>query len=99
MPSREPVDYVLKGRVLNFEEIDEGSGGKARVGLELTLVRTRDHKVVWSADRLAERPIETKAVAGVVDALNASAAGLLREVLPGLVAQVERDFAQAGQSR
>lgn len=99
MPSREPVDYLLKGRVFSFEEVDEGSGTKARVGMEMTLVRARDHKVVWSEERQAERPIEAKGVAGVVDALNASTEAILREVLPGLAAQVERDFSQLGQSQ
>ena len=98
LPSREPIDYILKGRVFHFEEVDEGSNGKARVGLGLTLVRSRDHKVVWSAERQVERPIQTKGMAGVVEALNASTEGLLSEVLPGLAAQVERDFAQPGPS-
>ena len=99
LPSRESVDYILKGRVFHFEEVDEGSSEKARVGLGLTLVRSRDHKVVWSAERQVERPIQTKGVAGVVEALNASTEGLLDEVLPGLAAQVEHDLTQPGQSQ
>ena len=99
LPSREPVDYILKGRVFHFEEMDEGSSAKVRVGLGLTLVRSRDHKVVWSAERQVEQPIQTKGVAGVVEALNASTEGLLGEVLPGLVAQVEHDLTQPGQSQ
>ena len=99
LPSREPVDYILKGRVFHFEEVDEESGGKARVGLGLTLVRSRDHMVVWSAERQVERPIQTKGVAGVVEALNSSTEGLLAEVLPGLVTQVERDLTQLGKSQ
>ena len=99
LPSREPVDYVLKGRVYHFEEVDEGPSGKARVGLGLTLVRSRDHKSVWSAERQVEQPIQTKGVAGVVEALNSSTEGLLGEVLPGLAAQVERDSTQPGQSQ
>jgi ABC-type uncharacterized transport system auxiliary subunit len=59
LPSREPVDYILKGRVYHFEEVDEGPSGKVRVGLGLTLVRSRDRKVVWSADRQVERPVLT----------------------------------------
>ena len=99
LPSREPVDYILKGRVFHFEEVDEGPSAKVRVGLGLTLVRSRDHKVVWSAERQVEQPIQTKSVAGVVEALNASTEGLLGEVLPGLAAQVERDSTQPGPSQ
>ena len=99
LPSREPVDYILKGRVFHFEEVDEGSSAKVRVCLGLTLVRSRDHKVVWSAERQVEQPIQTKGVGGVVEALSASTEGLLDEVLPGLAAQVEHDLPQPGQSQ
>ncbi len=91
-PSREPSDYALRGRLLNFEEVDYEGGGRGRVALELTLVRTSDHKVVWSDTRQAEHAVEGKGVEGVVDALNASSEQLLGEALAGLAAEVEREF-------
>lgn len=100
LPSREPTDYLLKGRLLNFEEVDYEGGGKGRVGLELVLVRTRDHKLVWSFIRQAESAIEGKGVPGVVEALNTSSERLLREALPELAAQAEREFKESsGQSQ
>jgi len=98
LPVREPVDYILRGRVFSFEEVDYEGGGKARVNRELLLVRCPDHKVVWTARHQAETPIPEKGMAGVVSALNASTHQLLREVLPGLVAQVEQDL-KAGQGQ
>ncbi len=95
LPSREPVDYTLKGRLLNFEEVDYEAGSKGRVALELALVRSRDHKVVWSTMRQAERAIEEKGITGVVNALNTSSEDLLREALPPLTAQVEREFTES----
>ncbi len=95
LPSREPMDYVLKGRLYNFEEIDYEGGGKGRVSLELTLVRSRDRQVVWSAARHAERDAQGKGVPAVVDALNAASEQLLREVLPVLTAEVEREFKES----
>jgi ABC-type uncharacterized transport system auxiliary subunit len=92
LPSREPLDYVLRGRVFSFEEVDYGEASKVRVGLELTLVRSRDHKVVWSELRRVENPVQEKGMAGVVKGLNASSQQLLRDALPGLVAQVEQDY-------
>lgn len=94
LPSREPFDYLLKGRLLNFEEIDYEGGPKGRVALELTLVRSNDRKVVWSATRQEESPIAEKGVPGVVNALNASSDQLLRAALPELVAHVEREFTE-----
>ena len=32
LPARDPVDYLLRGRVLNFEEVDYEGGAKGRVG-------------------------------------------------------------------
>ncbi len=92
LPTRQPVDYVLKGRVLNFEEVDDEAGGHSRVTLELMLVRTGDQRVVWSSLRQMERPVQQKGIAGVVKAMNDSSEALLREALPQLAAQIERDF-------
>ena len=99
LPSREPVDYILQGHLLNFEEVDY-EGGKGRAALQLKLVRARDHKVVWSVMRQAERPIQGKGVPGVVSALNDSADQLLREALAALAAEVEREFVEnSGKSQ
>ncbi len=99
-PSREPSDYLLKGRLLSFEEVDYEGAVKGRVGLELALVRTSDQKIVWSDTRQSERAAEGKGVEGVVNALNRSTAELLDQVLPGLAAEVERQFKESpGRSK
>ncbi len=99
LPVREPVDYTLRGRVLSFQEVDYDGGSKVRTGLELVLVRSRDRKVVWSALRDVETPVQEKGMAGVVSAINRSSQQLLRELLPGVAAQVEQDFKDSqGQS-
>ena len=92
LPAREPVDYILRGRLEHFEEVDEAGGSKARVSVELTLLRSRDHKVVWSDQRQAESAVQEKGVAGVVQALNESSQQILREALPGMIEQVEREY-------
>jgi ABC-type uncharacterized transport system auxiliary subunit len=94
LPSRDPVDYVVRGQVLNFEEVDHASGVRARVALEMALVRTRDRKTLWSQSRQAESAVQGKGVPAVVEALNAASTRVLDELLPGLVAQVERDAQQ-----
>jgi ABC-type uncharacterized transport system auxiliary subunit len=97
LPAREPVDYILRARVLSFEEVDYAAGVKGRVALEMTLVRSRDRKTLWSETRQAESAAEGKGVAAVVNALDAASARLLDELLPVLVAQVERDLPQGSQ--
>jgi len=95
LPSREPVDYILRGRLLNFEEIDYEGGGKGRVALELTLIRSRDRKTVWTATRQVEHAVQEKGLPGVVNALNMCSEQILCEALPGLVAQIEKDFQES----
>jgi ABC-type uncharacterized transport system auxiliary subunit len=97
LPSREPVDYLVRGRVTNFEEVDGAGGVKSRVGVEMTLVRARDHKILWSYSRLEENAAEGKGVSAVVQAVNAATERLLDGALPSLVAKVDEDWQQAGQ--
>jgi ABC-type uncharacterized transport system auxiliary subunit len=99
LPTRERLDYTLAGRVLSFEEVDHEGGGNVRVALELSLTRTSDHRVIWSSKQRAEAPVQERGVEGVASALNASCAQLLREMIPGLIAQVEQDYkASQGQT-
>jgi len=91
-PLREPVDYVLKGRMLSLEEIDYQGAVKGRVGLDLTLLRSRDRKVVWSARRQVETPVREAGVVGVVNALDDAVNRILEEMTHAIVAQVETDF-------
>ncbi len=92
LPARERVDYILGGSVLSFEEIDTDGGAKVRLGLALSLVRTSDHKLVWSGEQRQETPLGGRGVEGVASTLNASCAQVFRELAPGLIAQVEQDF-------
>ena len=99
-PTHEPGDFLLKGQLLNFEEIDYESGGKVRVALELRLVRNSDQKTAWTDRRQVEHSIDEKGVDGVVNALSAASDQLLSQALPGLAAEVEREFKEsAGKTR
>jgi len=94
-PSHEHSDYVLRGYLLDFDELDYIPGGKARVALDLRLVRTRDQKVLWSDRREVEQAISGSGVGGVVDALSAASDQLLNDSLPALAAVVQRDVAES----
>lgn len=94
LPTREPMDYLLRGRLTNFEEVDGAAAVKARVGLEMMLIRVRDHKILWSDSRQEESAAEGKGVPAVVRAVNTASDRLLDGVLPGLVVKVEEDSRQ-----
>ena len=99
LPTRETIDFRLSGRVLDFQEVDYQGGVKARVSLELTLIRTRDRKVVWTGKQEAETPVQEKGVAAVAIAINAACKRLVQELVPGLTAEVEREYgANQGQT-
>ena len=97
VPSHEPNDFILRGNLLNFEELDYETGGKVRVALDLRLVRTRDQKVVWSDRREVVRSIDGKGVDGVVNALSAASDQLLSETLPGLAAAAQAEVKETPQ--
>jgi ABC-type uncharacterized transport system auxiliary subunit len=97
LPSREPLDYVLRGRLTNFEEVDGPAGVKARVGVEMMLIRARDRKILWSDSRQEESAAQGQGVPAVVEAVNAASARLLESALPGLVAKIEEDVRQSAQ--
>ena len=80
------------GSLRSFEEIDANAAGKVRLDLALSLVRMKDRKTVWSGERRQETPLQESGVEGVASALNASCAQVLRDLVPGLIAQVEQDF-------
>jgi ABC-type uncharacterized transport system auxiliary subunit len=86
------VDYILRGQVLSFSEVDYQGGVKARVGLRLTLLRMPDRKVAWSAERQVENVVQEQGVPSVVSAINAATKQILDEMIPGIVAQVESDY-------
>jgi len=97
LPSSVRMDYTLGGRVLSFEEVDYDGGGKARVAVDLFLIRTLDHKVIWSSRQHAEAPLQGGGVQGVATALNTATSQLLGEMVPGLIAQVEQDLKSTGK--
>jgi len=97
LPGREPVDYTLGGTLFHFEEVDTGERSEVRLALALSLVRARDHKLVWSGQQRVEAPVSERSVAGVASALNASCAQAMRALVPGLIAQVEQDFKGSAQ--
>ena len=94
LPARGAVDYYLRGRVLNFEEVDYEGAVSGRVGLELTLVRGSDRQVVWTGSKQVKTAAAGQGHAAVVEALNAASDQVLGELVPQLLAKAEEDLKQ-----
>lgn len=76
-------DYVLQGRLYDFEEVDTGSMA-ALVSMEFELFDRRTRKTVWSRSYSHSEPVQGKQISDVVSALDRNLAQGLTEVASGL---------------
>ena len=76
-------DYVLQGRLYDFEEVDTGSIA-ALVSLEFDLFDRRTHKTVWTHFYSRSRPAQGREIADVVAALDRNLGEGLAEVASGM---------------
>ena len=76
-------DYVLQGRLYDFEEVDTGSIA-ALVSMEFELFDRRMHKTVWSRFYSHSEPVQGKQISDVVSALDRNLAQGLTQVASGL---------------
>lgn len=94
------LDYVLRGRLLAMEEVDTATEVSARFALELELVRQEDAHVVWDGRHACERPVPTKTVTAVVEAISGCLQESLQELTGSLrntVSQLEREEEKANR--
>jgi ABC-type uncharacterized transport system auxiliary subunit len=76
-------DYVLRGRLYDFREID-GNGLSARVSFEFELRNSKTGATVWSRYYSHDEPVDGKNVKQVVAAMDRNVQSGLREVTGGL---------------
>jgi ABC-type uncharacterized transport system auxiliary subunit len=76
-------DYVLHGKLYDFEEVDTG-GITALVSMEFELFDRRTGQTVWTHYYSHSAPVEGKQIPDVVSALNHNLARGLNEVASGL---------------
>lgn len=76
-------DYVLRGRLYDFREIDE-NGLSARVAFDFELRDSKTGATVWNHSYSHDEPVKGKDVSAVVAAMDRNVQSGLREVLEGL---------------
>lgn len=76
-------DYVLHGKLYDFEEVDRGSI-EARVSMEFELFDRRNRKSVWTHSYSQSIPVQGKQIPDVVSALNRNLDQGLGEMTAGL---------------
>lgn len=81
--SAEQGEFVLQGRLYDFEEVDTGSIA-GLVTMEFELLDRKDHKIVWDHFYSHTERVQTKEITDVVSALNHNLDQGLNEVTSGL---------------
>jgi RNA polymerase sigma factor (sigma-70 family) len=76
-------DYVLRGRLYDFREIDE-NGLSARVAFDFELRDSKTGATVWNHSYSHDEPVKGKDVSAVVAAMNRNVQNGLGEVLASL---------------
>ncbi len=79
-------DYILRGRLHNFEEAADGAGLVARVSLEMELFEKKTGNVVWSNLYKSDEPVAIKEVSAVVEAMNRGTQKVLDQVAGAMAA-------------
>jgi ABC-type uncharacterized transport system auxiliary subunit len=77
-------EFVLRGRLYNFEEVDESGGITGLVSMEFELIDRRSHKAVWNRSYTHTEPVQGKEIPDVVAALDRNLEQGLTEVESGL---------------
>jgi ABC-type uncharacterized transport system auxiliary subunit len=77
-------NFVLRGRLYDFEEVDSGGAITARVTMEFELIDHMTHKSVWNHFYSRTEPVQGKQISDVVAALDHNLEQGLSEVESGL---------------
>ncbi len=81
-------DYVLRGEILNLEEVDSANSATARVSISLDVTDAKTHSIVWSSTAQYEKPVTSGNVDDVARELNQG----VRETLDKLVREMAAQF-------
>ena len=76
-------EYVIRGRLYDFEEVDSG-GVAGLVSMEFDLYDRKSGKVVWTHFYSQSEPAQSKEISAVVAALDSSLDRGLKEVAAGI---------------
>jgi ABC-type uncharacterized transport system auxiliary subunit len=85
--------FVVRGRLYAFEEVDSG-GIAGRVSMEFELCERKSGKVVWSHLYSQSEPVDGKKIPAVVNAIDLSLDRGLKEVAAGINQYFSSEVAQ-----
>lgn len=77
-------DYILRGRLHDFEEVTSPSGLVARVAFDIELFHRESGATVWSHTYSHDEPVNSKEVSDLVAALNSNTQAGLQQAAAAL---------------
>jgi cholesterol transport system auxiliary component len=77
-------DFVLRGRLYDFKEVDSGGTPVARLTMDMELRNIKTGATVWTLYYTHDEPVTAKTVPDVVSALNSNVLRAAGEVTAGL---------------
>ena len=89
-------DYVLRGRIIALEQVEEGRKGArwyARVALVLRLHRASDSKVIWSMRMDRKQQVKKRRPQRIVTVMTALLRAELDQRLPSMIAAIKQELA------
>jgi ABC-type uncharacterized transport system auxiliary subunit len=92
LPSTQKVDYVLKGRILAFEEWDEDATWFGLVSIGFELQHPKTGAVVWEKVMSRKEPAEKKEPVAVVKAISIA----LDQVIGQSISEIRNELASLG---
>jgi len=99
-PPGRSEQYVWRGAVREFDEVDGVASVSASVALTAQLVRVADDSIVWSGSAHEVEPVrETRSMSAVVAALSAAASRALARLADSASAALRRSPAAGAQPR
>lgn len=97
-PSPRSHQYIWRGTIRQFEEVDRGRQVLASVHLDAMLVRTADDSVMWTGTARAERPVDKPTMAEIVATLSTLSASVVSALVDDAARAVAARSAAAGRT-
>lgn len=89
VPAAARVDYVLRGRILSFEEWDRGEQWFGKVAFKVELYESTSRRLVWSGVFDCETPAEKRLPVSVVQAISQSLQKCVDELVHEMAQQLK----------
>lgn len=95
---RANVDYIIRGRLDQLEEVDYGEGVSVRVKISAQLIETSSNRPVWSDTAEATGSVSTAEVSAVVEQMSSAMRTAVSRIVEGVDTHLRSAAAQSAPS-